>query len=65
MVLTAAQTTAFFEDANQMALPNETVVQLVNEGINDVDDLAEFQKEDIVNLAYGNSMFFVSNRDKN
>ena len=50
MVLTAAQTTAFFEDADQMALPNATVVQLVNEGINQVDDLSEFEKEDIVNL---------------
>ncbi len=38
MVLTAAQTTLFFEGADQMAIPNATVLELVNEGINTVDD---------------------------
>jgi hypothetical protein len=39
MVLTGAQTTLFFEHADQMAIPNATVVQLEQEGINTVDDL--------------------------
>jgi hypothetical protein len=51
MVLTAAQTTAFFESAEQMAIPNATVLELVNEGINTVDDLAEFDKETIDQIA--------------
>jgi hypothetical protein len=51
MVLTAAQTTAFFENADQMAIPNATVMELVNEGINTVDDLAEFDKETIDQIA--------------
>jgi hypothetical protein len=42
MPLTAAQTTAFFEDAAQMGIPNATVVQLQVEGIVSVDDLAGF-----------------------
>jgi hypothetical protein len=40
MVLMTAQTTLFFEDPAQMAIPNPTVLELVNEGINTVDDLA-------------------------
>ena len=51
MVLIAAQTTAFFENADQMGIPNATVVQLAVEGIASVDDLGEFSKEDINNLA--------------
>ena len=41
MVLTAAQTTAFFEGADQMGIPHDTVVQLQTEGITTVDDLEE------------------------
>jgi hypothetical protein len=52
MVLTVAQTTAFFENADQMAIPNATVMELVNEGINTVDDLAEFDKETIDQIAH-------------
>ena len=52
MVLTAAQVTAFFEDAAQMAIPNATVVQLANEGINTVDDLSEFDKTSIEAIAH-------------
>jgi hypothetical protein len=52
MVLTAAQTTLFFEGADQMAIPNATVLDLVNEGINTVDDLSEFDKDTIVQIAY-------------
>ncbi len=51
MVLTVAQTTAFFEAADQMAIPNATVLELVNEGIDTVDDLAEFDKETIDQIA--------------
>jgi hypothetical protein len=52
MVLTAAQTTLFFEGAAQMAIPNATVLELFNEGINTVDDLSEFDKDTIVQIAY-------------
>ena len=51
MVLTNAQTTAFFEDNDQMAIPHNTVVHLVNEGTSAVDDLEEFQKTDIKQIA--------------
>lgn len=44
MVLTAAQIQAFFESADQMALPHATVIALVDEGIDDPDDLQEFDK---------------------
>jgi hypothetical protein len=52
MVFTVAQTTLFFEDAAQMAIPNATVVELVNEGINTVADLSEFDKDTIGQIAY-------------
>ena len=51
MVLTAAQTTQFFENALQMAIPHATVVELQNEGINTVDDLAEFDKDQLDQIA--------------
>jgi hypothetical protein len=51
MVLTGNQTTAFFENADQMAIPHATVVHLVTEGIDTVDDLSEFHKKDIENIA--------------
>eukprot|EP00957_Ditylum_brightwellii_P135687 10347723-Ditylum_brightwellii.AAC.1 len=51
MVLTNAQTAAFFEDNDQMAIPHNTVVHLVNEGISTVHDLEEFQKTDIEQIA--------------
>ena len=47
MVLTVAQTTAFFEDAAQMAIQHATVVQLQTEGITTVDDLEDFDEDDI------------------
>jgi hypothetical protein len=49
--LTAAQTTAFFEDAAQMGIPNATVVQLQEEGIDTVDDLVDFDKSTIEQIA--------------
>jgi hypothetical protein len=35
-----------------MAIPNGTVLELVNEGINTADDLAEFDKDTIGQVAY-------------
>ena len=42
--LTNAQVREFFIQANQMAIPVPTVAQLVIEGINNVDNLAEFDE---------------------
>jgi len=50
MVLTQAQTTAFFQDAAQMGLPNRTATQLATEGITDATDLADFKKEHCLEL---------------
>ena len=52
MVLTVAQTTAFFEDATQMAIPHATAVDLENEGIITVNDLAEITKDDLDQIAH-------------
>ena len=51
MVLTTAQTTAFFEHADQMGIPHVTVVQLQAEGITSVSDLADFNKDSLQQLA--------------
>jgi hypothetical protein len=51
MPLTAAQTTAFFENAAQMGIPHATVIQLQDEGISTVDDLADFDKDTIEQIA--------------
>jgi hypothetical protein len=51
MVLTHAHTTAFFEAAAQMGIPRATVVQLVNEGISTVDDLSEFDRNSLQQVA--------------
>ena len=51
MVLTASQTTAFFENANQMAIPHATVIQLQNEGILTVADLVDFDKDTLSQIA--------------
>jgi hypothetical protein len=51
MVLTAAQTTAFFEDPGEMGIPHETVVQLALEGIESINDLADFNKDALQQLA--------------
>ena len=50
MVLTAAQTTSFFENVDQMGVQHATVVQLALEGIQTVDDLADFDKEALQQL---------------
>ena len=44
MPLTGNQITAFFEDADQMAIPAATRAQLVAEGIDDVSDLLDFDE---------------------
>ena len=37
----------FFKDANQIVIPHNIVIQLVNEGIDSVDDLADFENNNI------------------
>ena len=51
MVLTPAQTTAFFENTDQMGVQHATVVQLAMEGIQTVNDLTDFDKEALQQLA--------------
>jgi hypothetical protein len=51
MPLTAAQVTAFFEGAAQMGIPNATVVQLQEEGIDTANDLVDFDKDTIKQTA--------------
>ena len=51
MVLTAAQTTAFFRNEDQMGIPQETFPRLASEGIVSVADLADFNKHSIKRLA--------------
>ena len=51
MALTAAQTTAFFENNDQMGIPHATVIQLQQEGIDTIDDSADFDKDSLVQLA--------------
>ena len=51
MVLTAAQTTAFFENPDQMGIPHATMVQMQQEGIQSLADLADFEKESLQQLA--------------
>jgi hypothetical protein len=51
MVFTANQTTAFFENVDQMGIAHATVVQLVNEGIDEVQDLAEFDQASLTQVA--------------
>ena len=51
MVLTVAQTTTFFEQADQMGIPHATVLQLQSEGITSVSDLVDFNKDSLQQLA--------------
>ena len=50
MVLTAAQTMAFLEENSQMGIPHNTVIQLQDEGISTVDNLADFNKDSLSQL---------------
>ena len=47
MVLTAAQTTAFFTNATQMGIPQATVAAMEAEGISTVPDLVDFTEDTI------------------
>ena len=51
MVLTTAQTTTFFEHANQMGIPHATMLQQQSEGITLVSDLADFNMTSLQQLA--------------
>jgi hypothetical protein len=51
MVLTAVQTSAFFQEEAQMGIPNLTVAQIQADGITNVQDLANFDKESLQQLA--------------
>ena len=51
MVLTTTQTTTFFESPDQMGIPHATMVQMQQEGIQLVADLAHFEKESLQQLA--------------
>ena len=51
MVLTANQTTAFLEDADQMAIPNATRIQLQQEGIDTIEDFLDFEDDSLKQIA--------------
>ena len=51
MVLTANQTQAFFTEADQMGIPQLTVIQMQTEGITTVDDLKDFVKDSLHQMA--------------
>ena len=53
MPFTQAETTAFFEDADQMGIRALTMVQLQNEGITEVGDLSEYDSESLKQIAAG------------
>ena len=46
-----AQTTSIFENINQMEIPHATITQLQYEGIITVDDLTDFDKDSLQQLA--------------
>ncbi len=47
MLFTAAETRAFFEDADQMEVQTATMAQLRNEGIVEVVDLSDFDSDSL------------------
>ena len=51
MVLTQLQTTAFFENPDQLGIPHETMVQIQRKGIQAVADLADFEMQELQQLA--------------
>jgi hypothetical protein len=51
MVLTFAQSTAFFTDQDQMGIPAEMYAAMAGEGIVSVDDLADFDKDSVKQMA--------------
>ena len=51
MVFTAAQKTAFFENNDQMGFPHAMVMQLQDKGIMRPDNLVDFDKDTIKQIA--------------
>ena len=47
MVITAAQTTAFFSEPGQMALPAATRIAISQEGLEDLADLVDFDERSL------------------
>ena len=47
MVFTAAQTAAFWTAANQIALDENVVDSMANDGITDIDSLVDFYEENL------------------
>ena len=51
MVLIIAQTTVFFEHEVQMGITHDTVIQIQAEGITNMDDLIDFNKDTLQQVA--------------
>jgi hypothetical protein len=51
LVFTNAQTISFFEAPTQMAIPADTRLQLQTEGIDTVDDLSEFDDDNLKQIS--------------
>ena len=51
MVLTSAQPAAFFHEEAQMGIPNHAIAQVQAEGLTNVHDFADFDKEYLQQLA--------------
>ena len=47
MVFTVVENVAFFEDLDQLAMELSTINKLVNEGIDDVEDLRDFDEDSL------------------
>ena len=47
MVITSAQTTAFFTEPGNMDIPASTYVAITQEGLEELDDLVEFYEKSI------------------
>ena len=47
MVVTATQTTDLFTEPGHMALPGNTRLEISQEGLEDLDDLVEFDKKSL------------------
>ena len=51
MVLSSGQATVFFENTNKMAIPNTTRIQLQSEGFTSLDDLVDFDTDNIITIS--------------
>ena len=51
MVLSAVQSTAFFESPDQMGIPHATMVQMQLQGVQSIADLGDFEKDSLQQLA--------------